>query len=141
MISIPSKVEQRFFRSLNRVVEPAVRRGIFSSRLFPTTLIVLESTGYVSGEKRRTPLFCQQLGPYALISTARGNRSFWVRNLQKEPEVAYFVGGRPRRANALVITGDDPAHWSHLPRFVRSVLGRLKPFTRRGWAFALLETR
>ena len=141
MNSTSLNIEQSFFRALNTVVEPAVRRGIFSSRLFPTTLIVLETTGYVSGEKRRTPLFCQQLGPYALVSTARGDRSFWVRNLQKEPEAAYFVGGRSRRANALVITGDDPAQWSHLPRFARSALGCLKPFTSRGWAFALLETR
>ncbi|PLW68174.1 nitroreductase/quinone reductase family protein [Pseudohalioglobus lutimaris] len=101
MASVQIKLEQRFFRALNAVVEPAVRRGVLSSRLLPTTLIVLESTGYVSGQARRTPLFCQHLGSHVLISTGRGKRSFWVRNLQRKPDVEYFMGGaRLRRQSA-----------------------------------------
>ena len=40
------RLERNFFRALNSVVEPAVRRGLGSPRLAPSTLIVLESTGY-----------------------------------------------------------------------------------------------
>ena len=107
MASKQLQFEQRFFRALNSVVEPAVRRGIFSSRWLPTSLMVLESTGYVSGKTRSTPLFCNRIGPYLLLSTARGDRSFWVRNLQQEPAVNYFLGGRRYNAEALVITADS----------------------------------
>ena len=139
MTAIPAKFEQQFFRALNSVVEPAVRRGAFSSRLLPTTLMVLESTGYVSGQTRRTPLVCQQLGPYLLISTARGKRSFWVRNLQKEPEVTYYLGGRSRTAKAQVIAPGTAPELDDLPAPLRLLGGALAALSDRGWAFALLK--
>lgn len=141
MTSIPANLERQFFRTLNSVVEPAVRKGIFSSRLLPTTLMVLESTGYVSGQTRRTPLFCNQLGPYLLISTGRGKRSFWVRNLQKEPNVAYYLGGRERRAEAWVIAPGWDAHLAEAPAIFRALVNVLSPLVDRGWAFALLKRR
>ena len=141
MASVPFKLEQRFFRALNSVVEPAVRRGIFSSRLLPTTLIVLESTGYISGQPRRTPLLCQQLGSHVLISTGRGKRSFWVRNLQRDPEIEYFMGGRAYPAEAMVITGDMPVDSTQLPTLLKPLAGCLNALTARGWAFALLKNR
>ncbi len=49
------KLEREFFRMLNRVVEPAVRKGIGSPRFVPGGLILLESTGHKSGQTRRTP--------------------------------------------------------------------------------------
>ena len=42
------KLEREFFRMLNRVVEPAVRRGIGSPRFVPGGLILLESVGFKS---------------------------------------------------------------------------------------------
>jgi hypothetical protein len=141
MASVQIKLEQRFFRVLNSIVEPAVRRGIFSSRLLPTTMIVLESTGYISGQARRTPLFCQQLGPYVLISTGRGKRSFWVRNLQRNSEVEYFMGGRAYAAQATVITADSPVDPKQLPTLLKPLARCLNTLTGRGWAFALLKTQ
>ena len=139
MQAIPAKFEQQFFRALNSVVEPAVRRGIFSTRLVPTTLIVLESTGYISGEARRTPLFCQQFGRYVLISTGRGRRSFWVRNLQKQPDITYFLGGKAYSATATVIAPEDTDGLDELPVLLQALLKPLKRLTDKGWAFAILE--
>ena len=139
MQAIPAKFEQQFFRALNSVVEPAVRRGIFSTRLVPTTLIVLESTGYISGEARRTPLFCQQFGRYVLISTGRGRRSFWVRNLQNQPDITYFLGGKAYKATATVIAPEDTESLEELPLLLQTVLKPLVRLTNRGWAFAILE--
>ena len=83
-------LERNFFRRLNSVVEPAVRRGIASSRLTPASLIVLETTGFKSGKQRRTPLWSIGLGRYRIVSTVRGDRSFWIRNLQKEPKGSFI---------------------------------------------------
>lgn len=139
MTSLPARLERDFFRGLNSIVEPAVRRGLLSSRFLPTTLIVLESTGYLSGEPRRTPLFCHQLGPWLLVSTARGKRSFWVRNLLKEPAVRVFLGGRELEADAVVIAPGHEDGIEELPSLLRTLAEPLRLLSRRGWAFALLH--
>lgn len=139
MASVPLQFEQKFFRALNSIVEPAVRHGVFSSRLLPTSLMVLESTGYVSGKVRSTPLFCNRVGPYLLLSTARGKRSFWVRNLQKTPGIHYYLGGKRYAASAEVITGDQAPDPQTLPVLLRPLLLPLRLLAERGWAFALLR--
>ena len=133
------KLEREIFRRLNSVVEPAVRRGVASSRLTPASLIVLETTGFKSGKQRRTPLWSFQLGRYRIISTARGDRSLWVRNLQKEPRGNYYLGGRMRPAEALVIAPDaDRVPSGVLPPVLARLTRFLARFTDRGWAFAVL---
>lgn len=98
-----TRFEREFFRKLNAVVEPAVRRGVASPRIAPAGLIVLESTGFKSGLVRRTPLVAMRLGSYVFVTTARGERSFWVKNLIKKPRTRYFRGGKPRETKAFVI--------------------------------------
>lgn len=139
MASMQLQFEQKFFRALNSVVEPAVRHGVFSSRLLPTSLMVLESTGYLSGKPRSTPLFCNRIGSYLLLSTVRGKRSFWVRNLQQTPGVHYYLGGKRYAAEAEVITGDQAPDPQALPLLLRPLLRPLQLLARRGWAFALLQ--
>lgn len=133
------KLEQQFFRRLNNVVEPLVRSGFGSLKLAPASLIVLESTGFKSGESRRTPLWSVRLGRYRVIATARGRRSFWVRNLQKCPEASYYVGGESLPAEAILLSPgfnnlDDWELNSLLSRVVSGLSGSVK----QGWAFALL---
>ena len=48
MATTRQRIERNFFRVLNAVVEPAVRKGAFSSRFTPGTLIVLETIGFRS---------------------------------------------------------------------------------------------
>lgn len=134
-----SKLEREFFRKLNAVVEPAVRKGVASPRIAPGGLIVLESTGFKSGQIRRTPLLAMRLGKYVFVSTVRGERSFWVKNLQKKPRTRYFRGGREHETKAFVIA---PGKRYQRPKSLPPLIGLLTDaFAERapdGWAMAVL---
>jgi len=135
-----SGFEQKFFRKINDVVEPLVSSGVGSPAWTPASLIVLESTGFKSGQPRRTPLWSVRLGRYRLISTARGNRSFWVKNLQKNPEVNYSLDGKAVSSDAIVIAPgfDNINDWELGSVFSRVLVGLEKFVQQRGWAFAVL---
>jgi len=133
------RLEREFFRMLNAVVEPAVRRGLGSPRFVPGGLIVVESTGFKTGTIRRTPLFATRLRGYVLVCTARGERSFWVKNLRKKPRTRYYLGGKPREARAFVLApGKRYRRPASLPPAIGRVTDFLAPYTRAGWAFAVL---
>lgn len=133
------KLEREFFRMLNRVVEPAVRMGFGSPRFVPSGLIVLETKGFKSGLLRRTPLAATRLHDYVFISTARGEKSFWVKNLQLQPSVTYHLAGKPRSAEAIVISSGTVEHRpDDLPVAIARIIDFLVPYTRAGWAFAVL---
>jgi len=135
-----SGFEQKFFRKINDVVEPLVSSGVGSPAWTPVSLIVLESTGFKSGQPRRTPLWSLRLGRYRLISTARGNRSFWVKNLQKSPEVTYSLDGKAVSSDAIVIAPgfDNINDWELGSVFSRVLVGLEKFVQQRGWAFVVL---
>jgi hypothetical protein len=63
-----------FFRTLNALVEPAVRAGCASPGLFPTGMVLLETTGAKSGLPRRVPLLATVLEGCLFVGTARGDR-------------------------------------------------------------------
>lgn len=132
-------LEREFFRMLNRVVEPAVRRGLGSPRFVPGGLIVLETTGFKTGRKRSTPLVATRLGKYVFVSTFRGDRSFWIKNLRKQPLVNYYLGGKKRAARAFVMM---PGKRYQRPKSLPAPIGRitdfLAPYTGAGWGFAVL---
>ena len=88
-------LEVEFFRMLNRVVEPIVRRGFGSPRLAPSGFIVLETVGRKSGELRRSPLAATRIGRHMIVATFRGDRSQWVRNLAAQPRTRYWTRGAP----------------------------------------------
>ena len=133
------KLEREFFRMLNRVVEPAVRKGVGSPRFVPGGLIVLETIGFKSGVMRRTPLAATRLGGCVFISTFRADRSFWLKNLQKDPKVRYYLGGKPRDAKAFVMmAGKRYRKPKSLPAGVGKITDFLAPYTQAGWAFAVL---
>ena len=132
-------LEREFFRMLNRVVEPAVRKGVGSPRFLPTGLIVLETVGFKTGVKRRTPLVATRLGKYVFVSTFRADRSFWIRNLRKQPRVSYFLGGRERAAKAFVVMPDKRYQRpKSLPEPIGRITDILANFTGNGWGFAVL---
>ncbi|MDJ0879124.1 MAG: nitroreductase/quinone reductase family protein [Halieaceae bacterium] len=141
-LALPASFEREFFRRLNSVVEPAVRCGIGSPRLLPAGLIVLESIGFKSGQARRTPLVATKLGPHILVATVRGERSFWVKNLRKQPRVKFWRGGREHDAKAFVLApGKAFRRPASLPAYLQELTARLQPLTRQGWAFAILSPR
>tara|TARA_R110002049_G_scaffold85550_17_gene217509 strand:+ start:2157 stop:2630 length:474 start_codon:yes stop_codon:yes gene_type:complete len=134
-----ARLEQAVFRSLNAVVEPAVRLGIGSPTLTPASLIVLETVGFKSGARRRTPLWSIRLGRHRLISTARGNRSFWVKNLRKKPDASYYLGGCRRPSHATVIAdGVFTAAASELSPGLDRLANAIARYAPAGWAFAIL---
>ncbi len=144
MASKPSQrsVEIEFFRMLNRVVEPLVRAGVGSPRLVPGGLIVLEAEGRKSGRRIRSPLAATRIGSHVVIGTFRGNRSQWVRNLVAQPRVRFWLGGRVRDARAFVMHADKRFRVPRsLPPHMQSVARLLAPYTKAGWAFALLSPR
>jgi deazaflavin-dependent oxidoreductase (nitroreductase family) len=134
-----ARLEQRFFRRLNAVVEPALRRGIGSYEITPAGLLLLETEGFKSGQTRSTPLLSLACGPYRIVSTVRGERSFWVKNLIKNPHVNYYLGGKPRAAQAYVFL--DGERVTEQP-CQTPVLRILSDIARRravnGWAVAIL---
>ncbi len=138
-MTAPRSVEVQFFRMLNGIVEPYIRAGWASPRLVPGGLIVLETRGRRSGRRSRVPVAAIQLDGHVVVSTFRGERSQWVKNLSANPDVRYWLRGRPRRARALVISARRRAHGrGKLPAAVRWLVHSLVPYTYAGWAFAVL---
>lgn len=133
-------LEVEFFRMLNRVVEPAVRRGVGSPRLAPSGFIVLETTGRKSGELRRSPLAATRIGRHMIVATFRGDRSQWVRNLAAQPRTRYWTRGVPHVTDAFVVR-EGARIPASLPAPLRRVVRFLVPYTRAGWAFAVLSPR
>lgn len=92
------------FDALNRVAVPAVQAGLGAPLPIGLGLVVLETTGRVSGLPRRVPLVAARFGRHISVSTVR-NDSQWVKNLQARPEASVWVAGRKRDATATVDTG------------------------------------
>ena len=136
----PRSLEVEFFRTLNRLVEPAVRLGIGSPRIAPSGFIVLETRGRKTGRLSRSPLAATRIGNHVVVATYRGNRSQWVRNLAAQPRTRFWLGGRPRAARAFgMYEGKRFRVPKSLPVPLQMVVRLLAPYTRSGWAFAVLS--
>jgi len=133
-------IEIEFFRMLNRVAEPMVRVGLGSPRIVPGGLVVLEHTGRKSGRRIRTPLAATRIQGHVIIGTFRGGGSQWVRNLAAQPSARVWIGGRPRDLKAFVMYPDKRFREPRsLPTALRWVVRFLAPYTKAGWAFAVMR--
>ena len=94
------RVEQRLFRRLNRVTEPALRAG-FGSPLPGPNAFLVETVGRRSGLPRRVPLLGQRCGRTIRVSTVRPS-SDWVRNLESNPTATVWIHGQARTASSTV---------------------------------------
>ncbi len=92
------------FRTLNRVVLPAVKTGIGGPAPIGLGLVVLETTGRVSGKPRQVPLVAARFGRKIAVSTVRGS-SQWMKNLEATPGASIWVDGRKCAATGTVQTG------------------------------------
>lgn len=137
-----SAVEANFFRALNEVLEPVVRRG-WGSLLLPTGLIVLETTGRRSGRRFQVPVVATRIGDSILATTVRADRSQWLKNLAATPASRYWELGRLHDAQAVVLSPDtnipDPAR---VPTLIRPLLPALSLLAAGcGAGFAILSPR
>jgi hypothetical protein len=101
-------VEAEFFRTLNALVEPAVRAGCAAPGLVPTGMIVLETTGAKTGRAARVPLMTTVLEGCPFVGTTQGDRAQWLRNLRADQRVRYWLAGREHRGTALVFAAGIP---------------------------------
>ena len=136
----PKNLEAQFFATLNRYVEPAVRAGFGSPWIWPTGLIVLESTGRRTGRKHRVPVAATVFGhEVVLASTVRAGRSQWLKNLTMTPELTYWLLGREHAATAIVFApGALPPEITGLPALLRPLAPALSFWTGFGIGFAVL---
>src|SRR5882724_4843280 len=126
-------IEQRFFRMLNEIVEPRVRAGWGSPRLVPGGLVVLETRGRRSGRRSRVPLAATRMGDYVVVSTFRGARSQWVKNAAADPNVRYWIRGKPKHARAVMVSrGHTARNLPELPQTLRWLAALLVPYTYAG---------
>ena len=134
-------LEARFFRALNAFVEPMARAGCGSPSLAPTGLIAMETTGRRTGLTHRIPVLATLIGDHLLITTIRGNRSQWIKNVRMNPHVRYWLSGRVHEAKALVfIPGKEPPDTPELPPLLRGAVAGLHPLAAAlGVGFAILE--
>jgi len=139
-VSDVSDIEAETFRALNRIVEPAVRAGWGSPGIVPVGLIVLETKGWRSGRWHLTPVLAGAIGDYLLVSTVRGRRSNWVKNLSRSADVNYWSWGELRRARAIVFAPDEetPDLQGLPPLFVSLGVTLTYLASDFGCAFALL---
>ncbi len=134
-----AQLEAGFFRQLNRIVEPLLRVGLGSPGPCASGVILLETTGRKSGRTISVPLMATALGELVIVSTMRGSRSQWLRNLAARPDVRYWAHGRPREAAAIVIAGDEPDRDGRpLPAPVQMLISLLSSFATGDFAFAVL---
>ena len=134
-------MEAEFFRTLNAFVESVIMTGCGAPGLLPSGMIVLETTGAKSGRPRRVPLMATVIDGCVFVSTLRGARSQWVRNLRARREIRYWLGGQARHGRAwLFAAGAPPPATDGLPPFARAVADALlPPATLFGWTFAVIS--
>ncbi len=136
-------VEQKFFKRLNKVVEPLVRNGVGSPGLVPIGAIVLETTGRKSGRIYKTPLLASRLTNLILVSTVRRN-SQWIKNLAETPETTIWLQGKAQPVTAyLAASGLSSTKSSTKPSpLIRFLIKRLKRIsTISGFDFAILDPK
>lgn len=92
------------FRALNRVVAPLVKAGVGSPPPVGFGLMLLESTGRISGATREVPVLGFRMGDRAMVSTVRSD-SQWLRNLEVDDRAGVWFCGRRRDATAAVQRG------------------------------------
>lgn len=79
--------------------------------------VLLETTGRVSGEPRRTPVGGRRVGQVFWIVSEHGERSQYVRNIAADPRVRVRIKGRWYAGTAQLLPDDDPrARLRSLPR-------------------------
>ncbi len=135
-------LEARWYRSMNRIVEPLVRAGFGSPTILWPGVIVVETIGRKTGRTLPVPLLATQIGNSLLVSTVR-RKSQWVKNLAAHPKVRYWKDGRRHDATAVVFASQVKTQPSaQLSPQLARLLVLVRPYSRMyGGGVALLTPR
>ena len=98
--------KRRLSTALTRYVVNPIARPVIRLRLAPGWA-VLETIGRKSGLPRRNPVGDGLVGDTFWIVAEHGRRAGYVRNIEANPRVRLFVGGRWRRGTAHALPEDD----------------------------------
>jgi deazaflavin-dependent oxidoreductase (nitroreductase family) len=96
-----------------RLLNPPIR-WLLSHGVLPPGYVLLETTGRVSGQPRRTPVGDGRVGDVLWVVAEHGARAGYVRNIRADPRVRVCVRrpgglrGEWRAGVAEVVTDDDP---------------------------------
>jgi deazaflavin-dependent oxidoreductase (nitroreductase family) len=95
------------------------------TRRLPTQ-VLLETTGRISGQPRRTPIGGRLDGAAFWLVSDHGEASNYVRNIKANNRVRVRIRGRWHVGTAALLPGDDPhARLARLPRFNSSMVRAL----------------
>ena len=95
------------------------------TRRLPTQ-VLLETTGRVTGQPRRTPIGGRLDGTVFWLVSDHGEASNYVRNIKANNKVRVRIRGRWRPGIATLLPDDDPhARLASLPRFNSSLVRAL----------------
>jgi deazaflavin-dependent oxidoreductase (nitroreductase family) len=93
--------KRRLVERLHRMLNPIASR-------FPRQ-VVLETTGRVSGQPRRTPIGGRLVNDTFWFVSMNGEKSSYVRNIKADNAVRLRINGRWRSGKAHVLPDDDAA--------------------------------
>ena len=136
-----AQLEAGAFSALNQIAGPAIQAGLLSPGLLPAGVIELETVGWRTGRTHRTPLLAGAIGEFLLVSTVRGRRSHWVKNVRRSVDIRYWSGGRSRPARATVFAPDEEqVNFDDLPSYLLPLAANLACLAPpSGCAFVLLR--
>ncbi len=97
-------VSPEVFAALNSSVRPLVKMGWGSPLPVGYGLVVLGTTGRLTGIVREVPLVAARLGDLTMVSTVRSD-SLWLANLEADPAAVLWQWGRPHNVTAAVSRG------------------------------------
>jgi deazaflavin-dependent oxidoreductase (nitroreductase family) len=105
--------------AIHRIFNPIARR-------LPTQ-VVLETTGRVSGQPRRTPIGGRRVGDVFWFVSMNGETADYARNIKADNKIRIRLRGRWYTGRAYLLPGDDPiarnAQLSWVNRTANSRLG------------------
>ena len=122
--------KRRLTTALTRYVVNPIARPVIRVGLAPGWAL-LETIGRRSGLPRRNPVGDGLVGDTFWIVAEHGRLAGYVRNIEANPRVRVFVGGRWRSGTAQPIPDDDPLARQRL-------VGRGRPARRLNAAFVRL---